>query len=40
VGSFTKGLTLADLWLDYLVLGAFGLGFFLLGLALLRTQER
>jgi len=39
VGSFTKGLTLADLWLDYLVLGAFGLGFFLLGLALLRTQE-
>jgi ribosome-dependent ATPase len=40
VGSFTKGLTLTDLWLDYLVLGAFGLGFFLLGLALLRTQER
>ncbi len=40
VGSFTKGLTLGDLWLDYLVLGAFGLGFFLLGLALLRTQER
>jgi len=40
VGSFTKGLTLAELWLDYLVLGAFGLGFFLLGLALLRTQER
>jgi ribosome-dependent ATPase len=40
VGSFTKGLTLADLWLDYLVLGGFGLGFFLLGLALLRTQER
>jgi ribosome-dependent ATPase len=40
VGSFTKGLTLGDLWLDYLVLGAFGLGFLLLGLALLRTQER
>jgi ribosome-dependent ATPase len=40
VGSFTKGLTLGDLWLDYLVLGAFGLGFFLVGLALLRTQER
>jgi ribosome-dependent ATPase len=40
VGSFTKGLTLGDLWLDYLVLAAFGLGFFLLGLALLRTQER
>jgi ribosome-dependent ATPase len=40
VGSFTKGLTLGDLWLDYLVLGGFGLGFFLLGLALLRTQER
>jgi ribosome-dependent ATPase len=40
VGTFTKGLTLGDLWLDFLVLGAFGLGFFLLGLALLRTQER
>jgi ribosome-dependent ATPase len=40
VGSFTKGLTFADLWLDYLVLAAFGIGFFLLGLALLRTQER
>ncbi|MGE5154547.1 MAG: ABC transporter permease, partial [Bdellovibrio bacteriovorus] len=40
VGSFTKGLTLGDLWLDYLMLGAFALGFFLLGLALLRTQER
>ncbi len=40
VGTFTKGLTLADLWLDYLMLGAFGLLFFLLGLALLRTQER
>ncbi|QVL47954.1 MAG: ribosome-associated ATPase/putative transporter RbbA [Thiocapsa sp.] len=40
VGSFTKGLTLGDLWLDYLVLAAFGLAFFLLGLALLRTRER
>jgi len=40
VGAFTKGLGLADLWLDYLVLAAFGLGFLLLGLALLRTQER
>jgi ribosome-dependent ATPase len=40
VGSFTKGLTFRDLWLDFPVLGAFGLGFFLLGLALLRTQER
>jgi ribosome-dependent ATPase len=40
VGSFTKGLTLGDLWLDYLVLCGFGLGFFLLGLALLRTRER
>lgn len=40
VGSFTKGLTFQDLWLDFPVLGAFGLGFFLLGLALLRTQER
>ncbi|MCG6895809.1 MAG: ribosome-associated ATPase/putative transporter RbbA [Thiocapsa sp.] len=40
VGTFTKGLTLGGLWLDDLVLAAFGLGFFLLGLALLRTQER
>ena len=40
VGTFTKALTLGDLWLDYLVLGAFGLGFFLLGLALLPSQER
>jgi ribosome-dependent ATPase len=40
VGSFTKGLTLGDLWLDYLVLASFGLAFFLLGLALLRTRER
>jgi len=39
VGTFTKGLGLADLWPDYLVLGAFGLGFFLLGRALLRTRE-
>jgi ribosome-dependent ATPase len=40
VGSFTKGLTLGDLWVDYAVLGAFWLAFFLVGLALLRTQER
>ena len=40
VGTFTKGLQLGDLWLDYGVLAAFGLGFLLLGLALLRTQER
>lgn len=40
VGAFTKGLSLADLWLDYVMLGVFGLGFFLLGLGLLRTQER
>jgi ribosome-dependent ATPase len=40
VGSFTKGLTAGDLWLDYLVLAAFGLAFFLLGLVLLRTRER
>ncbi|HSO82916.1 ribosome-associated ATPase/putative transporter RbbA [Thiocapsa sp.] len=40
VGSFTKGLTVGDLWLDYLVLAGFGLAFFLLGLALLRTRER
>ena len=39
VGSFTKGLTAGDLWLDYLVLAAFGLAFFLLGLVLLRTRE-
>jgi ribosome-dependent ATPase len=40
VGTFTKGLGIADLWLDYLVLAAFALGFFLLGRALLRTRER
>jgi len=40
VGTFTKGLGLGDLWRDYLVLATFGLGFLLLGLALLRTQER
>ena len=40
VGTFTKGLETGDLWLDYGVLGAFGLGFLLVGLALLRTQER
>jgi ribosome-dependent ATPase len=40
VGTFTKGLRLGDLWLDYGVLAAFGLCFLLVGLALLRTQER
>jgi ribosome-dependent ATPase len=40
VGTFTKGLTLSDLWLDYLVLAAFALGFLLAGRMLLRTQER
>jgi len=40
VGAFTKGLGFADLWGDFLVLAAFGLGFFLLGRALLRRQER
>jgi ribosome-dependent ATPase len=39
VGTFTKGLGLGDLWPDYLVLAAFGLGFFLLGRALLREQQ-
>ena len=40
IGTFTKGLALNHLWLDYLVLAAFGLGFFLLGRALLPGQER
>ena len=40
LGSFTKGLRLGNLWLDCVVLAAFGLGFLLLGLALLRNQER
>ena len=40
VGTFTKGLTMNDLWLDYLVLAAFGIGFFLLGRILLSGQER
>jgi ribosome-dependent ATPase len=39
VGSFTKGLTFAGLWADFLVLGAFGIGFLLLGRLLLATQE-
>ncbi len=40
VGTFTKGLQPGDLWLDYGVLAAFGLGFLLVGLVLLRNQER
>jgi len=40
IGAFTKGLGAADLLLDYLVLGLFGLGFLLLGRLLLATQER
>jgi ribosome-dependent ATPase len=40
VGTFTKGLGLGDLWPDYLALAGFGLGFFVLGRTLLRTQER
>ena len=40
VGAFTKGLALNDLWLDYLALATFGLGFFLLGRLLLHGQER
>jgi len=40
IGTFTKGLGAADLVSDYLVLGLFGLGFLVLGRALLRTQER
>jgi len=39
VVSFTKGLTFAGLWADFLVLGAFGIGFLLLGRLLLATQE-
>jgi len=40
VGTFTKGLGLTDLWLDLLVLAAFGIGFLLIGRLLLRHQER
>ena len=40
VGTFTKGLQPVDLLLDYGVLAAFGLGFLLVGLVLLRNQER
>jgi len=40
VGTFTKGLTVDALWLDYLVLAAFGLGFLALSRLLLRGQER
>jgi len=39
VGTFTKGLTLGDLWLDYQVLAAFGLAFFLLSRWLLPGKE-
>jgi ribosome-dependent ATPase len=39
IGTFTKGLGFADLWRELLVLAAFGLVFWLLGLALLRTRE-
>jgi ribosome-dependent ATPase len=40
IGTFTKGLRIDDLWLDYLVLAAFGVGFLLLGRLLLPAQER
>ncbi len=40
VGTFTKGLTMADLWGDYWVLLAFWIGFFLLSRRLLPGQER
>jgi ribosome-dependent ATPase len=40
VGTFTKGLGLEALWLDYAVLIAFGLGFFAVTALLLRRQER
>jgi ribosome-dependent ATPase len=40
IGSFTKGLGLGDLWPDYLVLAAFGVGFLTLGRLLLRTRAR
>jgi ribosome-dependent ATPase len=39
VGTFTKGLGIADVLLDYAVLALFSLGFLLLGRSLLRTQE-
>ncbi len=39
IGTFTKGLAAGDLIPDYLVLGLFALGYFLLGRLLLRTQE-
>ncbi|MGD9388788.1 MAG: ribosome-associated ATPase/putative transporter RbbA, partial [Gammaproteobacteria bacterium] len=40
VGTFTKGLGMHDLWTDFAVLAAFGVGFLLLGRLLLRHQER
>ncbi|MFO8151836.1 ribosome-associated ATPase/putative transporter RbbA [Thioalkalivibrio sp.] len=40
VGTFTKGLGLHELWPDFLVLAAFGIGFVVLGRLLLRGQER
>ena len=40
VGTFTKGLGFDALGLDYAVLAAFGIGFFVLSRLLLRGQER
>ena len=40
VGAFTKGLGLGDLWPDFVVLAAFGVGFVAAGRLLLRGQER
>jgi ribosome-dependent ATPase len=40
VGTFTKGLGMHDLWTDFAVLAAFGVGFLLIGRLLLRHQER
>ncbi len=40
VGAFTKGLAMQDMWLDYLVLAAFGIAFFLLGRLRIRGQAR
>jgi ribosome-dependent ATPase len=39
VGTFTKGLGFADLWLNLLVLAGFFAGFGVAGVLILRKQE-
>ena len=40
VGTFTKGLSYSDLWLNALVLAAFAIGYIIAAHILLQKQER